>query len=139
MLSKFQTYSHSKTLLKYHLIFSTKYRRDCLSEIRESVIDSFRKIENTSDFKILEMEIDKNHIHFLVTFKPSLSITQVVRRLKQLSTYHIWKKEESFLRNFYWKKKVLWTKGYFCSTIGEVSEETLKNYIRNQGWKQFIY
>lgn len=115
------------------MIFSTKYRRDCLSEIRESVIDSFRKIENTSDFKILEMEIDKNHIHFLVTFKPSLSITQVVRRLKQLSTYHIWKKEESFLRNFYWKKKVLWTKGYFCSTIGEVSEETLKNYIRNQG------
>lgn len=104
-----------------------------MSEIRESVIDSFQKAENTSDFKILEMEIDKNHIHFLITFKPSLSITQVVRRLKQLSTYHIWKKEESFLRNFYWKKKILWTKGYFCNTIGEVSEETLKNYIRNQG------
>ena len=38
-----------------------------------------------------------------------------------------------YLRKLYWrKKKTLWTHGYFCSTIGNVSEERIKNYIENQ-------
>ena len=45
----------------------------------------------------------------------------------------IWDKEENHLRQFYRKDKKLWTDGYFCSTIGEVSEEIIKKYIENQG------
>ena len=31
------------------------------------------------------------------------------------------------------RKYILWTDGYFCSTIGEVSSKTLEKYIQNQG------
>lgn len=82
------------------------------------------------------MNLEKDHIHFLITWKPSLSITQVVSRMKQISTNYIYKNEiaKEHLKKFYWgKKKKLWTGGYFVSTIGEVSEKTLKEYIEKQG------
>jgi putative transposase len=134
--NKYLTTAHAKTSIRYHIIFSTKYRRKCLDEIRDIVLNSFRYVESISHFKILYMNLEKDHIHFLITWKPSLSITQVVSRMKQISTNYIYKNEiaKEHLKKFYWgKKKKLWTGGYFVSTIGEVSEKTLKEYIEKQG------
>ena len=63
MKKLYKTYGHSKTNLKYHAIFSTKYRRKCLNDIRDNGLKSFKYAENISDFSILTMEIDKDHIH----------------------------------------------------------------------------
>lgn len=82
------------------------------------------------------MELDKDHIHLLVKIPPVYSIEQTVRRLKQISTNYVYNDFNTYmhLKKFYWKnKKVLWTHGYFCSTIGEVSEKHLTEYIENQG------
>lgn len=131
---KYQTYNRAKTHLRYHLIFSTKFRRKCLSAIHDVVIDAFRKVEEKSNFSILAIELDEDHIHMLITFKPTYSIEQVVRRLKQMSTFYIYQKERMYLKKFYWKQNnILWTHGYFCSTIGEVSEKNIIEYIKNQG------
>ena len=131
---KYQTYSHVKTRLRYYLIFSTKFRRKCLDAIHDIVIDAFRKIEAKSNFDIFAIELDEDHVHMLISFKPHYSIEQVVKRLKQMSTFYIYQKEHEYLKKFYWKQKnVLWTHGYFCSTIGEVSEKKLIKYIENQG------
>ena len=134
-MSEYQTLSHAKVSLKYHMIFSTKYRRKILNPIRESVLSAFKEVENRSDgIKILCMELDKDHIHLLIRFKPRYSIEQVVRRLKQVTTYLIWLENEEYLKKYYWSgKHMLWTNGYFCSTIGDVSEKTLTEYIQNQG------
>jgi len=131
--TEYLTLGHAKTHLRYHIIFSTKYRKRCLNQIHDSVIEAFKKSETNSHYKILTMELDKDHIHLLITFKPFLSISQVVRRLKQLTTRYIWDQNENFLKKFYYKNKVLWTHGYFCSTVGKVSETTIKKYIENQG------
>lgn len=131
---KYITYNHAKTSIRYHIIFSTKYRKKCLNQIHDIVIEAFRYAESISHFRILAMELDQDHIHFLITFPPSYSIEQTVRRLKQVSINYIYERCETYLRQFYWKnKKTLWTNGYFCSTIGNVSEQTLKQYIENQG------
>lgn len=130
---RYESIAHAKTRLRYHIIFSTKYRRKCLTQIRDSIFNSFQYAQERSHFKILKMELDKDHIHFLVKFKPTLSIEQVVRRMKQLSTNYLWKHEKNYLKQFYLKDKVLWSGGYFCSTIGEVSEETIRKYIELQG------
>lgn len=131
---KYRVYNHAKTKLRYHIIFSTKYRRKCLDDIRDEVLASFRLAESMSHFKILVMEIDADHIHFLITFPPAYSIEQTVRRMKIVSTRYLYEHSEAYLRQYYWKgKRIIWTHGYFCSTIGEVSEERLKHYIENQG------
>jgi len=125
---------HSKYFIRYHLIFSTKYRRKCLKGIELEVENSFRYSETISNYKILYIGIDSDHIHLLVKFKPNLSIGQVVKRMKSIVTHELWKTQSLHLNNFYWKKKkLLFTNGYFVSTIGEVSEKNIAEYIKNQG------
>ena len=131
---KIKANAHAKTHLRYHIIFSTKYRRNCLTIIREDVLNIFKEIANKYQFKIFAMEIDRNHIHFLIEFSPKYSISQVVKLFKQISIHKIWEIHETYLKQFYWKnKKILWTHGYFCSTVGNVDENKIKNYIDNQG------
>lgn len=79
------------------------------------------------------MELDYDHIHFILEIKPSLSIDSVINRMKSMSTNYIYKKSLDYLKTFYWNKNELWTMGYFVSTIGEVSQKTLEKYIENQG------
>ena len=46
---------------------------------------------------------------------------------------------EQWLKKFYWKKKrLLWTHGYFVSTVGHVSEDIVFDYIENQGKEYYI-
>jgi len=130
-MTKYSTSSHAKYRLQYHIIFSTKYRRKCLNQIRENIFAVFKEVQNKSDFEISVMEIDEDHIHFLMKWKPSLSIEQVVRRMEQLSTVYLWRDCYSHLSKFYWgNKKLLWTGGYFCTTVGDASEKQLNGILR---------
>ena len=90
-------------------------------------------ISKRYDFDIKEMEVDKDHIHMMISSAPKISPLQIARMLKQQSTIQMWRRYASELKKQYWKENTFWTDGYFCSTIGEVSSETLKHYIQNQG------
>ena len=125
--------NHRKFKLFCHLIFSTKYRRNLfynnsLKWTLKCILDKTQR-----DFKIIQYETDKNHIHFLIDYDPKISVTQIVRHLKQITTFHLWRRHPIFLEKFYWKEKTLWADGYFVCSIGESNPETIKRYIENQG------
>jgi len=61
-------------------------------------------IISNSDFSVEVFESDLDHVHFLIRYIPRLSISQIVRRLKQQSTYHIWQLYSTLLRQEYWHK-----------------------------------
>jgi len=48
-----------------------------------------KDISKEKKFKIVTMEVDKDHIHLLVSYNPILSVVEIVRHLKQISTYKI--------------------------------------------------
>ena len=130
----YKSENHHKHYLKYHFIFVCKYRKDLLKgSIGEAVKDIFKSISDKSDFKIDITEVDADHIHVLVDTIPSLSPCQIARRLKQESCYRIWKMFPKELSAHFWNEKTFWTDGYFVSTIGQVSERTILDYIKNQG------
>ena len=104
-----------------------------MDNIKDDLIEVLFEIEKRSKFKIKEVGIDKNHIHLLIKTPPTISISQIVRRIKSMSTNMLWKKKSEYLEKYYWKNRVLWTHGYFCSTVGEMSEETIITYIKKQG------
>lgn len=79
------------------------------------------------------MKVDKDHIHLMIESSPTLSPLQICRVLKQQSTFLLWKIHRKYLRKYFWKENTLWTDGYFVSTIGNVSEKTLRHYIETQG------
>jgi putative transposase len=118
----------------YHIIFVCKYRKKLLFEpIKEEIKQIIFDISKESDFEIIEMETDEDHIHFLIKSEPKVSVLAIVRRLKQESTIRLWKTQNEYLRKFYWRENTLWSDGYFASTIGNVSKEAAEYYIRNQG------
>jgi putative transposase len=92
-----------------------------------------QSITDKSDFEIEVMETDIDHVHFLIRYIPRLSIAQIVRRLKQQSTLHIWQLHSIQLRKEYWYKDMFWSDGYFVCSIGEASPDTIREYILSQG------
>lgn len=125
--------NHSKFLLKYHVILVCKYRKKLLVGAMDyDMKQIMQNISDMSDFDIEVMETDKDHLHMMVRSEPKLSPLQIVRRLKQMSTTAIWKSHEGGLRHVFYTEKTFWTDGYFVSSIGNVSQETIRKYIENQ-------
>ena len=79
------------------------------------------------------METDKDQIHFLISYPPKLSVTSIVRKLKQESTIFAWHLYGNMLRQYFWKEKTLWSDGYFVCSIGEANPNTIREYIKQQG------
>lgn len=138
MKQNYEHCNHEKFKMRYHIIFSTKYRKKLLYPIVDDIKTSMKRAESTQNkWSIEYMEIDSkkcDHIHFLISATPTCNIASIVHSLKQISTYDIWQKHNNYMSKWYWKgEHHLWTRGYFVSTIGDVSEKTLQEYILRQG------
>ena len=117
-----------------HLIFVTKYRKPILKNaIREDVKQVIFDTCTKYHWYIKKMETDKDHIHILLQYNPTDSISRIVSILKQYSTYCLWCRHKAFLSTHYWKEQTLWSDGYFAASIGEVSSKTIEHYIEHQG------
>ena len=90
-------------------------------------------IANTRGYEIIAMETDKDHIHFLLSYDATDRVCDIVKIVKQETTYYLWQKYNSVLSKQYWKKKIFWSDGYFACSIGEVSSATIQKYIESQG------
>ena len=123
-----------KYYLKCHLIFVCKYRKQLITdEVRKYLLNVFKNIEEQSDFKIEVMETDKDHIHILIGYPPNISVSSIVKRLKQCSTLSLWKQFPIMLTKQFWKEHTFWSDGYFVCSIGEANPNTVRKYIENQG------
>ena len=126
--------NRSKHYLTCHLIFVCKYRKSLLvGQLNTDMIATLQSIADKTDFEIEIMETDKDHVHFLIRYIPRLSISSMVRKLKQESTFAIWQKHKMILSKNLWAEKTFWSDGYFVCSIGEASPDTVAEYIRSQG------
>ena len=127
--------NHSKYLLMCHLIFVCKYRKKLLVRYDKEIKKLFYDIAEEKDLNIIEMEVDKDHIHTLVQYPPTKSILEIVRCFKQMSTYRIWRQNNNqiYLKKHFWKENTFWSDGYFACSIGNVSKEIIEKHIQEQG------
>jgi REP element-mobilizing transposase RayT len=71
-------------------IYICKYRKKLLvGQLKDDMRSFLLNITSNSDFQIEVFESDLDHIHFLIRYIPRVSITSIVRKLKQESTYYI--------------------------------------------------
>ena len=72
--------------LNYHLIWGIKYRNKVLKGHVETVKRTLYEIASKYGFTIAHMEIGKDdHIHLLVSAPPELSVTNIMRWLKEIN------------------------------------------------------
>ena len=120
--------------LKVHIGLVTKYHKQLLiGSIADDVKQKILDIANTRSYEIIAIETDKDHIHFLLSYDTTDRVYDIVKIVKQETTYHLWQKYSSVLSKKYWKEKTFWSDGYFACSIGEVSSATIQKYIESQG------
>jgi putative transposase len=116
-------------LNQYHIIFCPKYRRKVLvGDIEKDLRQIFYDIAKEKNVEIKALEIMPDHVHMFISFDPRQHLHELIRYFKGISS--------RILRNKYPELRSripsLWTRSYFCCTIGCVSEETIQKYIENQ-------
>ena len=134
MDNRYYRHNRRKYSLKVHIVLVTKYRKQLLQgSIADDVKQKILDIANTRGYEIIAMETDKDHIHFLLSYDATDRVCDIVKIVKQETTYYLWQKYNSVLSKQYWKKKIFWSDGYFACSIGEVSSANIQKYIESQG------
>ena len=134
MNNRYYRHNRRKYSLKVQIVLVTKYRKQLLKgSIADDVKQKILDIANTRGYEIIAMETDKDHIHFLLSYDATDRVCDIVKIVKQETTYYLWQKYNSVLSKQYWKKKIFWSDGYFACSIGEVSSATIQKYIESQG------
>jgi putative transposase len=125
--------SHNVSVLLYHLVLPTKYRRAIVTSPVESTLrDICAYIELCYEVWFLEIGSDMDHVHFLIQTVPTMSPTALVRLLKSLTTRELRSRLPS-LRKELWGSS-FWSSGYFISTVGvHGNEQSISRYVRGQG------
>ena len=134
MNNRYNRHNRREYSLKVHIVLVTKYRKQLLKDsIADDVKQKILHIAKTRGYEIIAMETDKDHIHFLLSYDTADRVCDIVKIVKQETTYHLWQKYSSVLSRQYWKEKISWSDGYFACSIGEVSSATIQKYIESQG------
>ena len=81
--------------------------------------------------EIVSCNIQVDHIHMVMIIPPKYSVSEVLGRLKGQTASRL-RKKFGWLEKVYWKENVVWSPGYFVSTVG-IDEEKILKYVEWQG------
>ena len=125
--------SRNVTVLLYHFVFPTKYRRVVIDErVDKCIRDVCIEIGQRYEIHFVEIGIDKDHVHFLIQSVPSCSISRLVKVIKSITAKKVFEIMPELKRDLWGSS--LWTSGYYASTVGKHgNENTISNYVREQG------
>jgi putative transposase len=132
--SQLKSHSHCVFKISYHIVFVTKYRKNCLThDMLIRLKEIFLEICERWDLDLLEFGGESDHVHLLIEAHPNIFLSRLINSMKTLSSRYIRKEFEVHLKTFYWKKPVLWTRAYCVLSAGGAPLAVLKKYIENQG------
>jgi len=119
----------AKYNIAYHLIWCPKYRRKVLidgvdARMKELLLEKAKLL----DVVIENMEIMPDHVHIFVKCKPTDNPQQLVGQFKGFCSRYL-RAEFPKLKS---KLPCLWTRSFYCESIGHISESTIKKYIEQQ-------
>lgn len=113
---------NSFTYLLYHVVFSTRDRREDLTAgLREALHPYIGGIVRGEHGKLLAIGGTANHVHLLATFSPSVCVSEMMRRIKGNSS-HWAPGNESFG----------WHRGYAALSVSRSAASSVRSYIERQ-------
>ena len=129
---QYHSASHCKYLIQYHIIWCPKFRFSVLQgNVDAALRQILQKICDDYNYHVKALEIMPDHIHICVDVSQTVAPCDVVRTLKSLSAIELFKVYPE-LKHFYARCGVLWSRGYFLSTVEYISEATVIKYIEEQ-------
>jgi putative transposase len=115
--------------LGFHLIGCPKYRRNVLVDQIDKRLKELLFLKAKEIGVLIEtIEIMPDHVRLFVKSTPNIAPQNLVQIFKGYSS-RILREEFPHLKS---RIPSLWTRFYFCESVGCISEETIKKYIESQ-------
>jgi len=122
--------SHTTWKCQYHIVFIPKYRRKIMyGNMKADVREVLKKLCEFKKVQIVEGAVCADHVHLCVSIPPQLSVSEFVGYLKGKSALMIFDKHPEIGSK--WDRS-FWARGYYVSTVGNITEEAIKRYIQEQ-------
>ena len=117
---------HSVGQNAFHFVWKPKYSSKFLkySDTKKICEGAIILISYQYKCKIYELQVMSDHIHLFVELPPTISVSQALQLFKGISS-RILRRKFKFLT----KTPMIWSKGKFFRSVGNVSFETIQRYI----------
>ncbi|MFB6162481.1 MAG: IS200/IS605 family transposase [Halococcoides sp.] len=132
MVSDLDKSSHSVYALHYHLVLIVKYRSDVFTEdMKNFMRGAIGGFADNYGVEIERFEADGDHVHILFKAKPSTDLTKFINTLKGSTARRIRNEFHDEIKDKLWGDS-FWTDSYCLISTGQVSLDTLIEYVENQ-------
>jgi len=130
-MGKYRKQSHVIYKCDYHIVWVPKYRYRVLKgAIKELVTQDIVLLCDRKSCEVIELNVQEDHVHLLVSVPPKVSISTLMGVLKGKLAIKLFKSYPSFKQKPYWGNH-FWARGYFVNTVG-LDEEMIKKYVKYQ-------
>ena len=117
---------------RYHLIWCSKYRPPVLvGEIEHRLKELLIEKAQGIGISIEQIEIMPDHVHLFIKASPGDAPDRIMQQLKGYTSRRL-REEFSGLCS---KLPTLWTRSYYCESVGHICEATVRQYIQDQTGK----
>ena len=122
--------SHSRWTCQYHIVFIPKYRQKVLyGRIKKDVREIIKLLCGYKKVEIIEGAVCSDHVHLCLSIPPKYSIATIVGYIKGKSALMIFDRHPDKISKW---NKGFWARGYYVATVGNITEDAIKKYIREQ-------
>ena len=131
MSSKYKKLSHVVYKCDYHIVWTPKYRfRVLFGAVKELVEHDIKMLCEWKGSEILEMNVQLDHVHIVVSIPPKISVSILMGTLKGKLAIKLFKTYPKLKQKPYWGNH-FWSRGYFVNTVG-IDEDMIKRYVKYQ-------
>jgi len=114
-----------------HIVWLPKYRKRILKDaLAKRVEELIKECADVNRWSIEELNVQPDHIHLILRFRPDVSLSKIVQLIKGKSA-RIIREEFPGLKEFYWGNS-FWADGFFAETAGTCDLASIKDYVKNQ-------
>ena len=129
-MSEQRSNGHTVSRLTVHIVWCTKYRYSVLKgDIKMRCRTLLIQICESEDERILKGVVSKDHIHMHLEYRPSQSVSSLVKRLKGRSSRKL-QQEFPDLKKRYWGRH-FWAIGFGCWSTGNITDEMVNEYLEH--------
>lgn len=116
---------------KQHICWITKYRFQVLrGEVGQRIRELVKQVCKEQSVEIIEGHIRPEHVHLVVSIPPHLSTSKLMQYIKGRTGRKLLQEFEHLRKRYYGGH--LWTRGFYSATSGNITDEQIIEYVRNQ-------
>ena len=130
-MGKYRRLSHVVYQCTYHVVWVPKYRFRILTGAVAELMDrDIRMLCEWKDVEVLELNVQVDHIHALLSIPPKISVSTFMGFLKGKLAIKVMKSYPRLRKKPYWGNH-FWARGYFVNTVG-LNEDLIRRYVKYQ-------